>query len=404
MSGAGAHPECVLAELGIVTALGASQDETWPRLVAGDASCLVPRADLSPAVARRFGAVTAALPAVPATLRAFDCRNNQLALAAFEQIAAGVAAARRRFGAHRIGVVVGTSTSGIASAEAAFHEHARTGKLAASFDPAQLDHGGVAEFVARIAGVCGPHYAVSTACSAGAKALISARALLELGFCDAVIAGGVDSLCQMTAQGFAALQALAADVTNPMSRNRDGLTLGEGGALFLITREGDGIRLLGAGESSDAHHMSAPEPAGAGAEACMRAALAEARLAPDAIAYLNLHGTGTPQNDAVESHAVARVFRRGVVCSSTKPLVGHLLGAGGAVEAAFCWMLLARRDGDAIAVPPHLWDGAADPDLAALELAKPGTRVPAGRPAAVMSTSFGFGGSNCALVLGDARS
>lgn len=399
-----AHPVCVLAELGIVTALGASQRETWPRLIAGDQARFVRRDDLSPAVARRFGAVTAALPAIPASLRHLDCRNNQLALAAYQQIADGVDAALRRFGAHRIGVVVGTSTTGIASAEQAFRERARTGRLSASFDLAQLDHGGLPEFVAAIAGARGPHYAVATACSAGAKALISARALLELELCDAVISGGVDSLCEMTAHGFAALQALASEITNPMSRNRDGLTLGEGGALFLMTRDGEGIRLLGAGESSDAHHMSAPEPAGVGAEACMRAALDDAQLAPEAIAYLNLHGTGTPQNDAVESHAVERVFGRGLACSSTKPLVGHLLGAGGAVEAGFCWMLLAHREGDSMAVPPHRWDGASDPDLAALELAKPGTRVVAARPAAVMSTSFGFGGSNCALVLGDARS
>ena len=395
---------CVLAEVGVVTALGASQDETWPRLLAGDQSRFVQRDDLSPTVARRFGAVTAALPAIPASLRHLDCRNNQLALAAYEQIADAALAARRRFGAHRMGVVVGTSTSGIASAEDAFRERARTGRLSPSFDLAQLEHGGLSEFLALVAGARGPHYAVATACSAGAKALVSARALLELDLCDAVIAGGVDSLCQMTAQGFASLQALASGITNPMSRNRDGLTLGEGGALFLVTREGDGVRLLGAGESSDAHHMSAPDPAGAGAEACMRAALADARLAPDAIAYLNLHGTGTLQNDAVESGAVDRVFGRGIACSSTKPLVGHLLGAGGAVEAAFCWMLLARRVGDALAIPPHRWDGASDPALPALELAKPGARVVAPRPAAVMSTSFGFGGSNCALVLGDARS
>lgn len=393
----------MLAELGIVSALGASHDETWQRLIAGDPSCLVQRDDLSPSVPRRFGAVSATLPAVPTSLRQFDCRNNQLALAAYEQIANGVDAARRRFGAHRIGVVAGTSTSGIASAEDAFRERARTGQLAASFDLAQLEHGGLSAFVATVAGARGPHYVVATACSAGAKALVSARALLELDLCDAVIAGGVDSLCQMTAQGFASLQALASDVTNPMSRNRDGLTLGEGGALFLVTRDGDGIRLLGAGESSDAHHMSAPDPAGAGAEACMRAALADAQLAPASIAYLNLHGTGTPQNDAVESGAVDRVFGRGIACSSTKPLVGHLLGAGGAVEAAFCWLLLTRRDGDVLAVPPHRWDGASDPELPALELAKPGTRVAAPRPAAILSTSFGFGGSNCALVLGDAR-
>ena len=397
------HPPCALAELGVVTALGVSIEETWPRLVAGDQSRFVERDDLSPGVVRRFGAVVADLPAVPASLRHLACRNNELALAAYQQIAGGVDAARRRFGDHRIGVVVGTSTSGIASAERAFRERAQTGRLSADFDLAQLEHGGLPEFLALLAGVCGPHYAIATACSAGAKALVSARALLELDLCDAVIAGGVDSLCQLTARGFGALQSIATGITNPMSRNRDGLTLGEGAALFLVTRDGDGIQLLGAGESSDAHHMSAPDPAGGGAESCMRAALADARLAPEAIAYLNLHGTGTPQNDAVESKAVERVFGHGLACSSTKPLVGHLLGASGAVEAAFCWMLLARRDGDAMAVPPHRWDGATDPELAALELAKPGTRVAAPLPVAVMSTSFGFGGSNCALVLGDAR-
>ncbi len=387
-----------------MTALGDSIDETWPRLVAGDQSRFVERDDLSPGVARRFGAVVGDLPAVPASLRHLACRNNELALAAYQQIAGGVDAARRRFGDHRIGVVVGTSTSGIASAERAFRERAQTGRLSADFDLAQFEHGGLPEFLALVAGARGPHYSIATACSAGAKALVSARALLELDLCDAVIAGGVDSLCQLTAQGFGSLQAIASGITNPMSRNRDGLTLGEGAALFLVTRDGDGIQVLGAGESSDAYHMSAPEPAGVGAESCMRAALADAGIAPGAIAYLNLHGTGTPQNDAVESRAVERVFGRGLPCSSTKPLVGHALGAAGAIEAAFCWMLLARRDGASMQVPPHRWDGETDPEIAPLELAKPGSRVIAQAPAAVMSTSFGFGGSNCTLILGDARS
>lgn len=397
------HPSCALAELGIVTALGNSIDETWPRLVAGDQSRFVERDDLSPGAPHRFGAVVGDLPAVPASLQHFACRNNELALAAYQQIAGGVDAARRRFGGDRVGVVVGTSTSGIDAAESAFRDRARSGQLPARFDLAQFEHGGLSEFLALVAGARGPHYAIATACSAGAKALVSARALLELDLCDAVIAGGVDALCQLTVQGFGSLQVIASGITNPMSRNRDGLTLGEGAALFLVTRDGDGSQVLGAGESSDAYHMSAPEPAGIGAESCMRAALADARLAPEAISYLNLHGTGTPQNDAVESRAVERVFGRGLPCSSTKPLVGHALGASGAIEAAFCWMLLARRDGASMQVPPHRWDGEMDPEIASLELAKPGSRVIAQGPAAVMSTSLGFGGSNCALILGDTR-
>jgi 3-oxoacyl-[acyl-carrier-protein] synthase-1 len=186
-----------------------------------------------------------------------------------------------------------------------------------------------------------------------------------------------------------------------MSRNRAGLTLGEGAALFLLTREPGGIQLLGVGESSDAHHMSAPDPGGRGAEACMRGALEDARARPEEIAYLNLHGTGTPLNDAVEGAALMRVFGRPIPCSSTKPLVGHTLGASGALEAGFLWLMLSRRRGQQLRLPPHCWDGQADPDLPHLHLAERGATVEPDGRALLMSNSFGFGGSNCTLVLGD---
>ena len=394
---------CTLADLGMVNALGASLEEIWPRLVAGDQSGLTVCDGLGPGEAPLFGAVRGELPEIPASLARYSCRNNQLALAAFEAIRGSVGAAVRRFGAARVAVVVGTSTSGIAEAELAFRERARTGRLAAAFEIVQLEFGGLAEFLAEVSGARGPAYALATACSAGAKALVSARTLLELDLCDAVIAGAADSLCRLTANGFGALQALAKGRSNPMSRNRDGINLGEGAALFLVTREGGQIRLLGAGESNDAHHMSAPHPEGRGAEACMRAALSDCGIGADEIAYLNLHGTGTAHNDAMESAAVERVFGRAIPCSSTKPLVGHTLGASGAIELGFCWMMLARRDAGVLTPPPHRWDGQADPDLPVLALVEPGTRIEAGRPAAVMSSSFGFGGSNCTLVIGDAR-
>jgi 3-oxoacyl-[acyl-carrier-protein] synthase-1 len=211
----------------------------------------------------------------------------------------------------------------------------------------------------------------------------------------------VDTLCGLTANGFVSLQAVAKGLTNPMSRNRSGITLGEGAALFVVTREPGGVQLLGAGESNDAHHMSAPEPEGKGAEACMRAALVDAGLEPEAIAYLNLHGTGTPQNDATESAAVERVFARPVPCSSTKPLVGHALGASGALEAGFCWMMLERRDGTRITPPPHRWDGLRDPELPALALVPEASWIHASAPTAIMSNSFGFGGSNCSVILAE---
>lgn len=393
---------CALTALGMVTALGGRVEEIWPRVLAGDQSGLVRREGLVAGRSMLVGEVSAPLPALPARLRRYACRNNALALAALRQIEADVAAIAADVGPRRVGVVMGSSTSGVAAAEAAIAEHARSGSLPAAFDYAQFEFGGLAEAVAACAGVEGPAYTLSTACSSGARALESARALLALDACDAVIAGGADSLCRLTAGGFTALQAVSEAPSNPFSANRSGLTLGEGAAIFLLVRRAGGVQLLGAGSSSEAHHMSAPEPDGRGAEAAMRAALADAGVAAGDVAYVNVHGTGTPLNDAMEAAALHRVFGR-VPCSSTKPLVGHTLGASGAIEAGFCWLMLARAAGAELLPPPHRWDGCADPALPALDLVAPGRRLECGSRAVALSTSFGFGGNNCALVLGEGR-
>lgn len=394
------RPECSLAALGMACSLGVDLDVIWQRLCAGDTSRLSIRGDLVRGLERPFGAVHEELPTIPDAWARHDCRNNQLALVAYESIRDGVARAVDRFGAGRIGVVVGSSTAGVAEGEAAVSEKEATGRIPARFHPIQLEYGGLAEFVRDVSGAGGPCYALSTACSTGAKALVSARSLLELGVCDAVIAGAVDSLCGLTANGFGALQALSAGISNPMSAARDGLNLGEAAALFLVLRDEAGVLLLGGGEASDAHHIAAPDPEGRGAETAMRNALREAGCEPEDIAYLNLHGTGTPQNDSMESLAVSRVFPRDVPASSTKPMVGHTLGASGAIEAGFCWLMLDRvRDGQ-LELPPHCFDGHPDPELPALSLVGPATRVGAGAAPRVMTNSFGFGGSNCTLILG----
>jgi 3-oxoacyl-[acyl-carrier-protein] synthase-1 len=369
-------------------------------LITGDTSRLSWRDDLIAGERRRFGAVLDTLPEVPSHLSRYACRNNQLSLAAFSCIEASVQATISNFGPERVGIVAGSSTAGLAEAEEAVRAWKQQGALTPSFDLVQLEYGGVAEFLRQISGSLGPCYTISTACSTGAKALVSARTLLRLGVCDAVIAGAVDSLCQLTASGFFALQAISDDTPNPMSRGRDGLILGEGATWFLVTREEGGIQLLGAGESSDAHHMSAPDPTGRGAEECMRSALAEPGLDPSSVSYLNLHGTATPLNDAMESLAVERVLGRRVACSSTKPLVGHTLGASGAIEAAFCWLVLSRRRGSRLALPPHRYDGDRDPELPELNLVGEGTEADAGDELIVMTNSFGFGGNNCTLVMG----
>ncbi len=395
-----ARPPCALAAVGMVNALGAGLDEIWHGLLAADQSRLSRREGLVPNRALLVGEVRELLPEIPAALRRYACRNSALSLLALRQIEAEIEAVAETVGRERIGVVMGTSTSGVGSAEDAIRHRQETDRLAPSFEYAQLEFGGAAGFVADYLGAGGPAYTLSTACSSGARALASARSLLALGLCDAVIAGATDSLCRLTTNGFSVLQAISEEATNPCSANRKGLTLGEGSALFLVTRDPGGIQLLGVGEASEAYQMSAPDPDGAGAETSMREALRDAGVEAAEIAYLNLHGTGTPLNDSMECAAVARVLGTSVPCSSTKSLVGHTLGAAGAVEAAFCWLMLRRASGGELALIPHAWDGERDPALAPIRLVGRGERVAVGERVRVMSNSFGFGGNDCTLILG----
>ena len=342
-----------------------------------------------------LGRVRQPLPLPDATAQ--RSRNNALLLTALQPIRAAVDAAIERFGPLRVAVVLGTSTSGVGESEAAWSHHQAEASLPAWHDVRQQEIGSGASLLAAELGVLGPAYVISTACSSSSKALASAARLLQAGMADAVVCGGADSLCDFTVAGFAALEAVSDARCNPMSAQRCGINIGEAGALFLMTREkGDGpaVRLAGWGETSDAHHISAPEPSGRGAEAAMRAALDMAGLAPADIGYLNLHGTATQHNDAMESEAVARVFGLDTPCSSTKPLTGHTLGAAGALEAAIGWLTLL---GDG-ALPAHHFDGERDAALPAIRLVKPGERL-AAAPRAVLSNSFAFGGSNAALVL-----
>jgi len=387
---------CALTAMGMVNALGREPDEIWPRLLAGDQSHFCVREDLVPGRSLVVAEVSGPLPTVPKRLSAYACRNNALMLAALEQIDVEISEARRAFGPERVGVVIGTSTCGVSDAETAIRAQVETGRLAPTFHYAQLEFGGAASFVAEFLGTEGPAYTISTACSSGARALVSARSLLALGVCDAVVCGAADSLCGLTTNGFTALQAISDRITNPCSVNRDGLTLGEGSVVFLATRGGAGVQLRGIGESSEAHHMSAPDPKGLGAEQAMRQALADARLEAGEIAYLNLHGTGTALNDAMECPAVVRTFGSPPPSSSTKPLVGHTLGAAGGMEAGFCWLMLENTEGADLLLPPHCYDGQLDEALADVPLASKGMRA---RVAPVMTNSFGFGGNNCTLVL-----
>ncbi|KGB90265.1 hypothetical protein DM81_888 [Burkholderia multivorans] len=385
-----------LSAPGMINALGATTEDIVAALRTGTAPGMGPRSDVAGGgwVGR---AVSTLDIAPPASLAHFDCRNNRLLLAALAQIRPAVDAAIERYGARRIGVVIGTSTSGIQAAEHALAQRAATGAMPPGFDYRQMEIGTAAPFVRAVLGVTGPAYTLSTACTSSAKAFAAARRLLRLKLCDAVVVGGADSLCELTLQGFASLESVSPTRTNPMSRNRNGINIGEGAALFLMGRDETAVRLAGVGESSDAHHISAPDPAGHGAEDALRAALADAGVASSAIGYVNLHATATRLNDEMEANVTARVFPHGVPASGTKPLTGHMLGAAGATELGFAWLVLARG----IPLPRHHWDGEHDAALPALDLVDGDRHLGSdatGRYA--MSNSFAFGGSNASLILG----
>ena len=342
------------------------------------------------------GTVSADLPELPQALSACQSRNNALLMAAYEQIAATVEQYKSAFRAARIGIVLGTSTSGILEAETAWKTRLDESGFPRNFHYAQQDIHSGAEFLRQYSGAGGPCYTMSTACSSSGKAIAAAGRLLEADLCDAVICGGADSLCQLTLNGFDALELVAPTRCNPFSANRNGLNIGEGAALFVLSRQADNVRLAGWGESSDGYHISAPDPSGKGPAQAIEQALAHAQLARTAISYINLHGTATPRNDAMESRLIAEHFPHQPWCSSTKPLTGHTLGAASAIELGLCWLMLNRYYNPEYQLLRHYWDGVPDPELPAVKLASQRT---CRRTNVIMSNSFAFGGSNISLVL-----
>jgi 3-oxoacyl-[acyl-carrier-protein] synthase-1 len=339
--------------------------------------------------------------AMPAGLERFDCRNNRAAELALTQdgFASAVEAAARRHGRERIGVFLGTSTAGILQAELAYRRRdPASGALPGDFDYRRTHNTfSVAEYTRARFGLEGPCAAISTACSSSAKAFASATRFIEAGVIDAAIVGGVDTLCLTTLYGFDSLELLSAQPCRPYDADRDGISIGEAAAFFLLERAprekmpDDAVWLLGTGESCDAYHMSSPHPEGLGARMAMESALASAGLDTASIDYVNLHGTGTPSNDASEDKAVYALFGDRVPCNSTKGMTGHTLGAAGAVEAIVS--AIAIREG---LVPGSPGTRTLDPALRArYEIAGQRRRV-----ACVMSNSFGFGGTNCSLVFG----
>lgn len=387
-----------LSALGLCCALGSSKSEVWRNTVAASRAGMRARTDLLAAEQSVIvGEVTAVLPDFSGWPPQYRTRNNQLAALAFGQIAQQVATLRSQFGAERIAVIIGSSTSGIAEGERALALQMQQQQFAPDYQYQMQEMAAPAEFISWLADVSGPGYAISTACSSSARALLSAQSLLQAGLADAVIVGGVDSLCQLTLRGFSALEAVSKGLCQPFSTNRDGINIGEGAALFVMQRGHSGIALLAGGASSDAHHMSAPQPDGAGAVAAISQACQRAGITPQQLDYINLHGTATALNDSMESAAMAALGLQQVAASSSKGMTGHTLGAAGAIEAALCWLMLSDYNPQHYLIP-HCWDGVPDPQLPALNLVKMGQQQ---QLRYCLSSSFAFGGNNVAVILGN---
>ncbi len=337
-------------------------------------------------------------------LRDFDCRNNRLAQATLRSdgFEGAVAEAVKRYGADRVAVILGTSTSGLREGEIAYEmRDSISGALPETFS---FDHThdffSLSDFVRRYLRLTGPAATIATACSSSSKAFVDASQMVRSGLCDAAVVGGVDSLTQLCLSGFNSLELLSTDPCRPNDVGRAGISIGEAGGFVLVERPGKvapgtgpaaTVALLGYGESTDAHHMSSPHPEGKGAEMAMRAALTRAGLEPRDIDYVNLHGTGTAVNDEVEAIAVDAVFGSSVPCSSTKGWTGHALGAAGIVEAVISCMCILENF-----IPGNLNLLNVDPDIRCRIVADSKSQA----VERVLSNSFGFGGNNCCLILG----
>ena len=368
----------LLTDLGIVSALGLGKAETLERMMKGDVSGMKPLSGLTGGDATVFGFAPDGVVSKPA-IAAAGTRIGALVDAAMDQLRPAMEELRREVPSVRIGAVIGTSNSTMEE----FTDN-----------PDKIDMAYPAERLKVKWGIGGPVWSVSTACSSSGKVFASARRLIEDGICDAVVVGGADAYTRTVVEGFHSLEALSPELTRPLAADRCGINLGEGAALFIMRKASEaesGVCLSGVGESSDAHHLTAPDPEGNGAEASMRAALADAGLEPGQIYYVNLHGTGTTYNDSMECAAVRRVFGDAVPCSSTKPLTGHCLGAAGAIEAGLCWLALKNGAG----TPPHAVD-VIDRELAPFPVPEVGDAKPMRN---ALSNSFAFGGSNATVIL-----
>jgi 3-oxoacyl-[acyl-carrier-protein] synthase-1 len=393
----------MLSAPGLVCCAGNNSEDFFTRAVSGDQSGIRP---LVTPGGRHFLAGLVDEGSLPLESPASG-RLFRMTLTALEQIRSEVESAIAAYGPERVGVYAGSCDNGSEASLPAHRSYFSGNGFPSSYALKDQSASLIAEFIAGFFGIKGPCLTVATACASSAGAIVKGAQLIESGICDAVIVGGADLASETVLLGFAALSAVSDQICNPFSKNRKGITLGEGAAFFVLrknetrqtpsddsaAKRSADIELLGWGESADAHHMTAPRPDGIGAQAAMEEALTMAKISPGDVDYINLHGTGTPLNDIMEARAIHAVFAdKAPPLSSTKPITGHTLGAAGALELALCRMALTEG-----ALPAHCWDGQLDEEIPHFNFVAPNTNA---KPKICMSNSFAFGGCNTSLIIG----
>jgi len=397
-----------LSEPGLICCAGRNKDELYRSCITGNKSGIKIR-ELTEGVNYPTGQILSQeLPPIELPVKPITYTNESFTTGtriiriidkALEQIRPIIEKAIAAYGHEKIGICLGSCDNGSEGYLLAHKEFFSGGSFPKDY---RLDFQSAsfpAEYIAHKFGLKGPVFTIATACASGASAIVRGAELIRSGYCSAVISGGADLVSETAFMGFHALEAVSNSPTNPLSKNRKGINLGEGAAFFLLDSEDGDIELLGAGESADAYHMTAPGPDGAGPVKAMKKAITEAKIDPSQIGYVNLHGTGTDLNDKAEAFAMKIVFGEKLPkVSSTKPVMGHTLGAAGALETAVCWMVLKEQKG----LPVHCWDGAYDeefPQLPVVSLAEGEQPAPVGI-SVCMTNSFAFGGCNVSLIIG----
>ena len=376
--------EYILKNLGFVCALGANHEDIVKNARVGNARAMFSGNVMVGGEKVPFGSAPVEQTHEARMYDLIDCALNQIVM--------DLESLKQKYSPNRVGVIIGSSNTGVHEAQKLIEKAFKTNTQIDRTVIEDLELGRPAQYISEKTGFCGPVFTVSTACSSSLKVFQSAKEFMDNDICDAVLVGGVDGHCDFALNGFDALGALSKNHTNPMSQNRDGINLGEGAALFIMEKGDSGIKLLGIGESSDAYHLTSPDPTGSGAIDSMQKALSGAGLTPKDIDFINMHGTGTVANDAMESLAINTVFGDEVLCASTKPLTGHTLGAAGAVSMGLSWLMLKYNF-----VIPHVYDGNFAPDCADIRLAQIGDNKEINR---VLCNAFAFGGSNASLIMG----